>query len=86
MIISNRLMLIILFATLAGTSPGIVSAQGDEDTGPPPAWVSLSLKERKAVLVFAESYKDFMSRAKTEMSFVSEALKIVEAAGFRIDA
>ena len=83
MIISKHLMLIILFATLAETSPGTVSAQGDEDTEPPPAWVSLSLKERKAVLAFAESYKDFMSRAKTEMSFVSEAVKIVEAAGFR---
>jgi aspartyl aminopeptidase len=49
---------------------------------PQPAWQSLSSKERKQVLAFAEDYKDFMSRAKTELSFVSEAVQIVEKAGF----
>ena len=48
-----------------------------------PAWIDLSASERREVLAFAEDYKDFMSLAKTEMSFVVEAVKIVRKAGFR---
>lgn len=51
--------------------------------GPKPAWSSLSDSERRDVLAFAEDYKDFMSRAKTELSFVSEAVRIARDAGFR---
>lgn len=48
-----------------------------------PAWTSLSDSERRAVLAFAEDYKDFMSHARTELSFVTEAVKVARAAGFR---
>ncbi len=60
------------------------SAAAQEDEPPPqPAWAELTDSERRAVMAFAEDYKDFMSRAKTEISFVSEAVKVARAAGFR---
>ena len=60
-----------------------VDAQEDEDIGPQPAWIDLSTSERREVLAFAEDYKGFMTHAKTEMSFVVEAVKIARKAGFR---
>jgi hypothetical protein len=78
------LTLIIVLSTSFLMIPDAVTAQDAEDIGPQPAWVDLSSNQRKSVLAFAEGYKDFMSRAKTEVSFVSEAVKIVEAAGFRM--
>ena len=61
----------------------VVDAQEVEEIGPQPAWVDLSTTERNDVMAFAEGYKDFMSRAKTELSFVTEAVKIARKAGFR---
>ncbi len=63
-----------------------LSAQGQDEAGddsPKPAWVTMSADERREVLAFAEDYKDFMRRAKTELSFVSTAVEIAEANGFR---
>ena len=63
-----------------------LSAQGQDEAGddsPKPAWVTMSADERREVLAFAEDYKAFMRRAKTELSFVSTAVEIAEANGFR---
>lgn len=60
----------------------IAGAAEEEVEVPQPAWLGLSAKERKSVLEFAEDYKDFMGQAKTEISFVSEAVKIAKTAGF----
>jgi aspartyl aminopeptidase len=60
----------------------IAQDEAEEDLGPVAAWSGLTDSERRDVLAFAEDYKDFMSRAKTELSFVSEAVRIAEAAGF----
>ena len=62
---------------------GAVTFAQEEEQGPKPAWAGLSAGERRAVLAFAEDYKDFMSRAKTELSFVSEAIVVARRAGFR---
>ena len=56
---------------------------GGQLNGTQPAWVSLSASEKKDVLAFAEDYKDFMRRAKTELSFVTESIKVVEKNGFK---
>ncbi len=48
-----------------------------------PAWLNLSATEKREVLAFAEDYKAFMFNAKTELSFVEEAVEIARAAGFR---
>ena len=58
-------------------------AQEQEPPAPQPAWAALSDSQRRDVFAFAEDYKDFMSRAKTEISFVVEAVKVARAAGFR---
>ena len=83
MISNKRLGLVLLAATLAAVINPVTQAQEEEDIGPQPAWVDLSADERKDVLAFAEDYKSFMSRAKTEMSFVKEAVKIASRAGFK---
>ena len=61
---------------------GQITQAAEEEAAPKPAWLDLSTKQQKDVLSFAEDYKDFMSRAKTEVSFVAEAVKIARAAGF----
>ena len=58
-------------------------AQEQEAPEPQPAWAELSDSQRRGVFAFAEDYKDFMSRAKTEISFVAEAVTVARAAGFR---
>ena len=60
----------------------LIHAQEEEEIAQS-AWAGLSSSERREVLAFAEDYKDFMSRAKTELSFVSEAVNVARAAGFR---
>ncbi len=47
------------------------------------AWLDVSEEERKAIFEFSEEYKSFMRVARTELSFVSEAVALAEAAGFR---
>ena len=47
------------------------------------SWVSLSVKERKAVFAYAEDYKKFMKTALTELTFVKEALIIAKRRGFK---
>lgn len=81
---TTRISKTLLFSLLltATCTPAAIAAQDDPAATPQPAWQSLSSKERKEVLAFAEDYKGFMSRAKTELSFVTEAVKIVEKAGF----
>ena len=66
------------------SAPGVSQAQDDKDENAvKPAWVSLSDAEKRNVLAFAEDYKDFMASAKTELSFVEEAIRIARAEGFR---
>lgn len=74
-----RIILTALFAGACLASPAFAQDDADDQ----PAWVGLSDGQRREVLAFAEDYKDFMSRAKTELSFVSEAVRIARGAGFR---
>jgi len=46
------------------------------------SWVGMSQSEREAVFAFAEDYKDFIHLARTELSFVSQAVVFAEANGF----
>ena len=72
----------VLLAMLASFPLSALAAEDEAEAAPQPAWQSLSAKQRQDVLAFAEDYKSFMSRAKTELSFVTEAVQIVEKAGF----
>ena len=46
------------------------------------SWIGLTAAERDSVFAFAEDYKDFLHRARTELTFVSEAIAFAEANGF----
>ncbi len=48
-----------------------------------PVWPRLSPAQRDDVMKFGEDFKQFMSKAKSEMTFVHEAIGIAEANGFR---
>ncbi len=74
----------LFLAALGATGHGVAVAQdAAEEVVPQPAWAQLSDGERRDVFAFAEDYKAFMSSAKTELSFVSEAVEIARDAGFR---
>ena len=47
------------------------------------AWEKYNGKEKKEVFAFAEEYKDFISKGKTERLAVKEAIKRLEANGFK---
>lgn len=67
---------------------GVCLAQDHDPAAsvPQSAWVGLSDTDKREVFTFADDYKAFMAKAKTEISFVTEAIKIAEAAGFsRLD-
>ncbi len=53
------------------------------DSQPGPVWPKLTAAQRDEVMRFGDEFKTFMSHAKTEMTFVREAVKAAEANGFR---
>ncbi len=72
-------------AVLAVAAGGPVLAQ---PPAPPtsqsgPVWPKLSAAERDQVMRFGEEFKQFIGSAKSALTFVREATRIVEAAGFR---
>ena len=77
----RKCLILAVFANLL--SPAFAMAQDEDEPPPQPAWAELSESERRDVLVFAEEYKDFMSRARSETSFVFEAVSVAREAGFR---
>ncbi len=71
---------IVFSSVLAGNAN---SAECNENMNCTSAWPTLTAEQRSVVFAFAEDYKDFMDKARTELTFVSEAIKIAEANGFR---
>lgn len=47
------------------------------------SWTKLDRKAKKRVFHYSDTYKRFMDRAHTELSFVAEAVKMARKAGFR---
>jgi aspartyl aminopeptidase len=50
---------------------------------PGPVWPKLSAADRDQVMKFGEDFKQFIGGAKSALTFVRDATKIVEAAGFK---
>ena len=65
---------LILFAILVP-----VIALGQEERRS--SWLSLTEAEKQSVESHATGYKEFMRIAKTELSFVREAVKLARAGG-----
>lgn len=59
------------------------AAHAQVDVGFASAWPQLVSGEREQVMKFADDFKDFMGRAKSEMFFVREGVKFAESKGFR---
>ena len=49
----------------------------------PSSWLNLSAKELKAVERYATEYKDYIYKAPTELTFVTETVKRVKKQGFK---
>src|SRR5688572_3438148 len=58
----------------------IVMAQ---EAQPGPVWPKLTEAQRSEAMRFGDDFKQFIGRAKSAMTFVQEATKLVEAGGFR---
>lgn len=60
-----------------------VASRTQAQEGSRSSWLGLSEEERARVEEHAAAYKAFMSVAKTELAFVREGVRLLEAAGFR---
>jgi len=54
-----------------------------QDAQPAPVWPKLTQVQRDEVQRFGEDFKQFIGRAKSAVTFVQEAARLVEANGFR---
>lgn len=77
-------MRIVTFAalTLSLAMPALAQ-QPPVEQRPGPVWPKLTDAQHADVMKFGEDFKQFMSKAKSEMTFVREASRIAEANGFR---
>ncbi|MCJ8267976.1 MAG: hypothetical protein MJK04_01075 [Psychrosphaera sp.] len=60
-----------------------VAAKDAKDAKPTSSWLELSSKDKKQMNAYIEDYKTFIHKARTELSFVEETLKLVKANGFK---
>ena len=74
----SRMLAVACFASIA--SVVATPAPGQE---PGPVWPKLSATQQSEVMRFGDDFKQFIGLAKSEMTFVREAIKLVEANGFR---
>src|SRR5262245_18719034 len=54
-----------------------------QDVGFTNAWPGLDAHGRDGVMKYADDFKAFLGKAKSEMTFVREAARVAEANGFR---
>lgn len=78
----SRTCLLAVFLVTVAAAAG-VRAQSPSSGAERSSWVGLTPETRQNVEQFAEEYKAFMRVAKSELSFVREAVELARAAGFR---
>src|SRR5262245_21316161 len=54
-----------------------------QDVGFANAWPELAPRDRDAVMKYADGFKSFLGKAKSEMAFVREPTRVAEGRGFR---
>jgi aspartyl aminopeptidase len=72
-----------LFACWTSLSLAQSSVECSETLQCNSSWLNLSNSQRDQVFAYAEEYKNFLHLARTELSFVSEAIEFAQANGFR---
>jgi aspartyl aminopeptidase len=70
------------FIVIGALLIGAVSVRA-QDVGFANAWPELTPHDRDAVMKYADDFKAFLGKAKSEMAFVREATRVAEANGFR---
>ncbi len=65
---------------LASVTSAVAPVQAQE---PGPVWPKLSASQQAEVMRFGEDFKRFIGLAKSEMTFVREATKLLDANGFK---
>ena len=66
---------------VSGLSRTVIAQQPEPQAGP--VWPKLSQAQRDEAMRFGDDFKQFIGRAKSEMTFVGETVKLVEAGGFK---
>lgn len=82
---TTTLLRLLLAIVLVGSALPAIAQSDDactESLRCESSWKGLSDAERTAVFAFAEDYKSFIHRARTELQFVTEAIEFAEANGF----
>jgi aspartyl aminopeptidase len=73
-----RISALSLMAMLAAAAPVVA-----QDPEPGPIWATLTPAQQTEVMRFGDDYKQFIGRAKSEMTFVREVITLLEAGGFK---
>lgn len=73
--------LILALAPFPAAAQSAVDCQDNLDCES--SWLNITAAERQQVFAFAEQYKAFIHRARTELTFVTEAIAFAETNGFR---
>ncbi|NQZ07922.1 MAG: aminopeptidase 1, partial [Algicola sp.] len=72
-----------LFAAVVLSLVSQFPAVAAKDDKPKSSWLELSSKDKKQMNVYIEDYKTFIHKARTELSFVEETVKLAKANGFK---
>jgi len=85
-VVGLGLTMAMLAAVFVGTGTGRIRFSAvavAQEAQPGPVWPALSEAQRSEVMRFGDDFKQFIGRAKSAMTFVEEATKLVEANGFK---
>jgi aspartyl aminopeptidase len=75
--------LLLVAAVAAATLLTAAAARAQDASQPGPVWPKLSAGERDQVMKFGDEFKAFIGSAKSARTFVREATRMVEGAGFK---
>ena len=78
----SRVVLAITVVAALVSQRAALRAQS-EPSEPGPVWPKLTDAERADVMRFGDDFKQFIGRAKSEMTFVREAIRLLDASDFK---
>jgi aspartyl aminopeptidase len=79
----KRTLITTALISAIGLSVPALASDKKETKESPSSWLSLSERELKDVESYAVDYKDYIYKAPTELTFVTETIKRVEQQGFK---
>ena len=79
----NRYCMVIMLMGLLSMNLALAQSDCLDELDCESSWLQLTDADRSGVFDFAEEYKVFIHEARTELSFVAEAVRLAEANGFR---